>query len=284
MSSDPATPPGTDSIDQALTESRQQEYVGDRDLARWTTRIGRGAADLALRASAWVAPNRVLAITLAVGLALMTVLTVLSAGLYDAVTESEGIAGLDRPVLDAAITLRTPFGDRIVTDYTNLGGPVLMPLLAAAIAVALAGFWRQWTPVVLTLVTGLGSLLLTMVGKAVVGRIRPPLADAVAPFETSYSFPSGHSLNSMALAGILAYLLVRRQRTAWARALTITLASAFAVTMGLSRVYLGHHWLTDVLVAWTLALAWLAVVITAHRLFITVRRSARAFDTKCSTS
>jgi len=280
MSSDPATPPGTDSIDQALTESRQQEYVGDRDLARWTTRIGRGAADLALQASAWVAPNRVLAITLAVGLALMAVLTVLSAGLYDAVTESEGIAGLDRPVLDAAITLRTPFGDRIVTDYTNLGGPVLMPLLAAAIAVALAGFWRQWTPVVLTLVTGLGSLLLTMVGKAVVGRIRPPLADAVAPFETSYSFPSGHSLNSMALAGILAYLLVRRQRTAWARALTITLASAFAVTMGLSRVYLGHHWLTDVLVAWTLALAWLAVVITAHRLFITVRRSARAGSTR----
>ncbi len=46
--------------------------------------------------------------------------------------------------------------------------------------------------------------------------------------------------------------------------------------MGLSRVYLGHHWLTDVLVAWSLALAWLGVVITAHRLFITVRRNRRS--------
>jgi len=111
-----------------------------------------------------------------------------------------------------------------------------------------------------------------MVGKAAVGRSRPPLVDAVPPFETSFSFPSGHSLNALALAGIIAYLLVRKQRTAWARALTITLASAFAVTMGLSRVYLGHHWLTDVLVAWSLALAWLAVVITGHRIFITLRR------------
>jgi undecaprenyl-diphosphatase len=111
-----------------------------------------------------------------------------------------------------------------------------------------------------------------MVGKAVVERSRPPLVDAVPPFESSFSFPSGHALNALAVAGIVAYLLIRRQRAAWARALTVTLASAFAVMMGLSRVYLGHHWLTDILVAWTLALAWLTIVITAHRLFITVRR------------
>jgi membrane-associated phospholipid phosphatase len=275
---EPASPSGPDAdvVDRALAETPQQDYIGDRDLKRWPSALGRWAVALTLAATVRLRPNHVLAITLAVGLALMTALTALSAGVYDAVVEGDGIAGLDHPVLKTAIAIRTPVANRIITAYTNLGGPVELPILATVVAVLLACAWKQWTPIVLTAVTGLGSLLLTTVGKATVGRDRPPLADAVPPFETSYSFPSGHSLNSMALAGIIAYLLVRRQRTGWARALTLVLASAFAVAMGLSRVYLGHHWLTDVLVAWTLALAWLAVVITSHRLFITVRRRARA--------
>jgi undecaprenyl-diphosphatase len=259
-------------VDRALAETPEQDYVGTRDLTQWPTAIGRFVLDLTLRAARRIAPDRLLAITLAIGLGLVAVLTALATDVYDSVAESDGISGLDRPALDAALALRTTAGERIITGYTHLGGPVEMPILTTLVVIGLAVIWRQWTPIVLTAITGLGSLLLTVVGKAMVGRSRPPLVDAVPPFETSFSFPSGHALNSMALAGIVAYLLIRRQRTAWARTLTITLALTFALTMGLSRVYLGHHWLTDVLVAWTLALAWLTVVITAHRLFITVRR------------
>jgi undecaprenyl-diphosphatase len=265
-------------VDRALAETPEQDYVGTRDLTLWPTAIGRFVRDLTLRAARRIAPDRLLAITLAVGLGLVAVLTALAADVYDSVAESDGISGLDRPALDAALAVRTTTGERVITAYTHLGGPVEMPILTALVVVGLAVIWRQWTPIVLTAVTGLGSLLLTVVGKAMVGRSRPPLVDAVPPFETSFSFPSGHALNSMALAGIVAYLLIRRQRTAWARTLTITLALTFALTMGLSRVYLGHHWMTDVLVAWTLALAWLTVVITAHRLFITVRRRKRSYS------
>ena len=86
------------------------------------------------------------------------------------------------------------------------------------------------------------------------------------------SFPSGHALNSTVIAGMVAYLLVRRLRTRWARAAAVIVAIAWALAMGLSRVFLGHHWLTDVIFAWLLGAAWLALLITSHRLFLTIRR------------
>jgi membrane-associated phospholipid phosphatase len=131
---------------------------------------------------------------------------------------------------------------------------------------------RSWTPIILVLAAGGGSLLLTIAGKDIVGRARPDLADAVPPYETSPSFPSGHTLNAVAIAGILAYLLLLRQHRRMTRVLSITVAVVFAVTIGASRVYLGHHWFTDVLAAFFLSGAWLALVITAHRLYLTARR------------
>ena len=101
------------------------------------------------------------------------------------------------------------------------------------------------------------------------------------PYEYAFSFPSGHTLNSTVIAGVVAYLLLRRLRTTWARALTVVLACVWAVVMGLSRVFLGHHWLTDVVFAWLLGTAWLALIITAHRLFLTVRRAAPGCALSC---
>jgi len=106
-------------------------------------------------------------------------------------------------------------------------------------------------------------------GKRITDRARPPLEYAVPPFETSASFPSGHTLNSIVIAGMFCYLLVSHQTTRAARAVTVTLTVLYVLAMGLSRVYLGHHWLTDVLAAWCLGIAWLTVVITCHRLWLT---------------
>ncbi|MFJ5956909.1 phosphatase PAP2 family protein [Paenarthrobacter sp. NPDC092416] len=252
-------------------EVSQDRFVGGQDLTRWKSPVGRFLASLVQRITSLLGPYGALIFTLAVGLVVAVSLAAVFDEVYESVIEADGVAGLDHPVLDAAKSVRSPALDVIVTAYTNVGGGIGMPIIAVGIMIALAWKRRSWTPVILMVVAGGGSLLMTVVGKPLFGRTRPDLADAIPPYEHSASFPSGHSLNSIVVAGIVAYLIILRLKTNKARVITVLTAGVFAATMGLSRVYLGHHWLTDVLAAWALGIAWLALVITAHRLYLTVR-------------
>lgn len=218
------------------------------------------------RAAQALGKHGVLLLTLTAGLVPALLLALLAGGVYDAVAEEDGVAALDQPVLTAAQSIRSPGLDTAVTWLTNLGGTIGLPLLAAAAVAVLCRWQRSWTPLILTASAAAGSLLMTIAGKALVGRSRPALSDAVPPYEYSASFPSGHSLNSMVVTGTVAYLLFLYLDSRWARIITVVLAAGFIAAVGLSRVYLGHHWLTDVLVAWFLGLAWLAILITVHQL------------------
>ncbi|MFC4903632.1 phosphatase PAP2 family protein [Kocuria oceani] len=262
--------------DLRRTGSHQDRFLGEQDLTTWRTRLGRFLVRCVRRLARWLGPHAAVLVPLVVGLGVAVTMTVASAEVYEAVMDQDDAAALDRPLLQAAMTVRSPWLDTLVTAYTHVGGVIGMPILAAVAMVWLALSRRSWTPVLLVTVAAAGSLLMTVAGKPLIGRARPDLADAIPPYEYSASFPSGHSLNSFVIAGTVAYLLVLRQRTRVARGLTVAAAAAFAVSMALSRVYLGHHWFTDVLVAQTLGAAWLALVITAHRLHLTVRRRGPA--------
>jgi membrane-associated phospholipid phosphatase len=252
-----------------------EESIGTTELTRWNTRLGRWLARCARSLGRSVSSHAVLAITATMGGILMIVLTALAGGIYDSVGEGDGISTFDRPVLDQAISHRSGTLDDILTWFTHLGGPLGMTLIAASITAIMVWRWRSRTPLILMLTTVAGSLTLTLVGKALVGRVRPPQIDAVPPYETSPSFPSGHALNSTAIAGMVAYLMLLHLNQQLARVLAVAGAGCWAIAIGLSRVFLGHHWLTDVMMGWVIGLLWLAMVITAHRLFLTVRRSQR---------
>lgn len=252
-------------------ELQHDQTIGPVDLTRWTTPPGRALAGSAEKASRNVGSRGTLILILMVGGVIAITLSFIGSRIYDSVTESDGVAGFDRPILDFMITLRNPPLDSIVTAYTNIAGPIGMPILAVAAILILSLRRRSWTPAILIAAAGIGSLAMTIAGKDIIGRVRPPLSDAVAPYEFSPSFPSGHTLNAVVIAGVVAYLLLLRRSTRRGRVLTITVAALFALTIGISRVFLGHHWFTDVLAAWVLGAAWLSLIITAHRLYITVR-------------
>lgn len=257
-------------------DTPHEELIGGRDLTRWKTPAGRGLARLAVeqatRITGWSPARVVMIVTALLGGGLAVALTAVGAKVYDAVTDAEGVAGLDQPVLDQAVAWRSPDLNESITLYTDIGGPVGMPILATIVTLLITLLWRSRTPVVLMVIAAAGSLAMTATGKVLIGRARPPLAEAVPPFESSPSFPSGHTLNATVITGVLVYLVLRRLDSAWARAVAVALGVVFVVTMGLSRVFLGHHWLTDVMAGWALGLAWVVVVITAHRLYLTVRR------------
>ncbi|QGV65508.1 phosphatase PAP2 family protein [Clavibacter nebraskensis] len=262
-----------DPADQGVEgELRRDRFLGERDLTRWVTPVGRILARVVQRIMRALGPHAALVITLLVGLVLAFGLAAIAAQVYDNVTDADGVAGLDKPLLAFMISIRTPWLNDAATAYTDVAGVVIMPIIAVVAMLFLSVRRRSWTPVILVLAAGGGSLLLTIAGKDIVGRARPDLADAVPPYETSPSFPSGHTLNAVAIAGILAYLLLLRQHRRATRVLSIAVAVVFAITIGASRVYLGHHWFTDVLAAFFLSGAWLALVITAHRLYLTARR------------
>lgn len=251
----------------------KEESIGASSLTTWSTAPGRGLVRLAVTLARYLSANGALALTATVGGVLVLGLTLAAGGIYDAVEEGDGVSSFDRPVLEEALSLRQPGLDSALTWFTHLGGATGMTVIAITVTALMVWRWRSRTPLMLMLITVAGSLSMTLVGKVAVGRLRPPQVDAVPPFESSPAFPSGHALNSTAIAGMVAYLLLMHLQRRASRVLTVVLAAAWAVSIGLSRVFLGHHWLTDVMVGWVLGAAWLGVVVTAHRIFLTVRRS-----------
>lgn len=211
-----------------------------------------------------------LAAALAAGL-----LSALVAGIgatYDSVKEADGLARVDRPMLDWMIGHRSPTLDSVVTAFTNIGGPTLLPIIATFVTVLLAWRWRSWTPVAFMLVATAGSLAMTAAGKDLAARVRPPHSLAVPPLENSPSFPSGHTLNSTVIAIVLSYLVVLHVDNRRARTSVITALAVYAMAMGLSRVFLGHHWFTDVVAGWVAGVAWGLAVVFAHRLLLALQR------------
>ena len=96
-------------------DTPDEERIGDRDLTRWPTPVGRGLVRVVAALAANVSAHSVLYIIASVGLALVVGLTAAGAGIYDAVAEHDGISGLDQPALDESIAIRTDTNTQVLT-------------------------------------------------------------------------------------------------------------------------------------------------------------------------
>ncbi|MEF2977632.1 phosphatase PAP2 family protein [Subtercola sp. YIM 133946] len=245
-----------------------EHFVGRRDVTEWRSAPGQRLAGGNQRLAERFGARRTLVAFLVVGGVVATTATFLAALTYDAVTDRDGIASLDRPALALAKRLRSPASDVAAAGIAYVFGPVGMPVLTLASAAALAARQRRVSPLILSVAAGAGSLIMTVRGKGIVHRNRPRRHDAVPPYESSPSFPSGHTLNATTVAGTLAYLIALQQKRQLPQVAVIGGAAGVVAAVGLSRVLLGAHWLTDVAFGWLSGTGWLALVITGHRLYL----------------
>jgi membrane-associated phospholipid phosphatase len=199
----------------------------------------------------------------AAGLAIFLLLATAFFGILDDVRDAEGITAIDAPVLEAFRGWRTEPGTAVARLATTVGSPPGVALTGLAVGAALAYRRRRWHPLVVIAVTWAGTAASGTIVKILIGRARPSIELAITGVSAhGHAFPSGHASISMAVY-VMAALLVSAGRPLAHRALVVAVAGAAAVAVGLSRVYLGVHWPTDVLASWTMALGYVAVVSVA---------------------
>ncbi|HET6984987.1 MAG TPA: phosphatase PAP2 family protein [Kribbella sp.] len=207
-----------------------------------------------------MAVRRMLAIT--PGLVVAAGGTAAVAGLADSVRESNGLAAYDVDFTSDVVRLRSVQLTDVARTLTFLGDVPVLVLLTLIAAVVLWRTTKSLRPPVLLLVAMAGSAALTYGIKLLVERQRPGVSYVLGSVDTTYSFPSGHTLNSAVFLLTLTGLLwMSRAGLGWRIAGT-AIAVLLSVGIGASRIYLGYHWATDVLGGWLLAATWLSVVAT----------------------
>jgi undecaprenyl-diphosphatase len=153
---------------------------------------------------------------------------------------------------------------------TTIGSPLGLAILGLIVGGALA-IKRRWRWLIYLAITCGGGAVLNMELKHYFARARPALAEALRQ-ASGYSFPSGHAMGSTIIFGALAYLATRAlPRWRWKSA-AIALACTLVISVALSRVYLGVHWMSDIAAGISVGLLWVAVTTVAYE----VLRRARA--------
>jgi len=185
------------------------------------------------------------------------------------------------PLIDQQLTgwfyqKNQPGLTRAALALTSLGSVGF--LFAASFGVALIlGLWRAWDRLLAFCLTMLGGSLLNIALKHFFHRQRPVLEDPLVTL-TSFGFPSGHTMGATLFYGVIALIAARSIKSWRWRMLAFAVAFVVVALIGLTRIYLGAHYLTDVLAAVAAGAVWLAFAWTTIETFRKRRPRNRALE------
>ena len=203
-----------------------------------------------------------LSVGLAIGLAVAAGATWIFAALLDAVFDRATMVRWDLAAADRIHSVVTPMGTRIFGWISQVGSPNSMTWMTIVVCLLLISSGRLQLAIV-WIAAFAGGAGLERILKNVVHRTRPEYAGHYLA-TSSYSFPSGHATLSFLGVAMLLYTLISTNRVtnAGRRRTAIALGAIWILLVGLSRVYLGVHFPSDVLGGYTIAAAWFSTCVT----------------------
>ena len=206
-----------------------------------------------------------LALRLGVGALLLIAAAWLFGAIAEDVVTSDRLTVLDVQLARWLREQATPALTRWMLFVTNLHSTVAVSCYAAVVAAVLA--WRRkWRRLATVFACVGGGLLVNVLMKLAFHRARPVLDDPLLTL-SSYSFPSGHVAGSTIAYGlVVAWVFGRTRRPLW-RVLAVVGASAAIALVAFTRMYLGVHYLSDVVAAFAEGVAWLALCLSALTVF-----------------
>jgi membrane protein DedA with SNARE-associated domain/membrane-associated phospholipid phosphatase len=212
-------------------------------------------------------PGQYLGLHLTLGLAFAAGFLWLFGGLAEDVLTNDPLVRYDRAIAAYLHSLVTPPLTTFFLIVTAFGSIEAVALIGVVVAAILA--WRRrWLYLGTWLAAVGGSAMLNRLLKGLFVRPRPYFEHPLL-IETSYSFPSGHAMESFVLYGMLAYFAVLALETWRARTAVVFGTALLVLLIGLSRMYLGVHYFSDVVAGYAAGGVWLSALITGAE---TVRR------------
>lgn len=214
----------------------------------------------------------------------LAVISFCLAGFITLALGHDALAGFDRDVMlalrqadDLSDPIGPPWLEEAARDLTALGGVALLTLATTGVVAALLANAKPRLALFAIAAVG-GAQMVSETFKAFIARARPDLVPhEVAVY--SASFPSGHALVATAAYFTLAFILARAFGRRRNRAMLYSIAAAISLLVGVSRIYLGVHWPTDVIAGWLGGIAWAIAAAWAYRALITSKASASTQQT-----
>ena len=212
-----------------------------------------------------------LTVGLVVGIAASVVFAAFAHVVMTGVTQN-----FDENVLRWIQTHRSPAMNSVMLEVTTLGSGMVLIMMVCVASVFLWLTKHHWSVYIL-LMGVLGGQVMNRLLKGFFERPRPSVVEWVTEV-SSKSFPSGHAMTAMITYGSVAYLVARLEPTRLLRRTTFIMAALFIIAIGVSRMYLGVHYPSDIIAGYLGGIAWLAFVatsLTAVRFFAPRRPETR---------